>query len=326
MNPALSSLIFTPDGHLSDERDVLAALREVDTLPTLEREFYRALYGSAELFRSFCREDSAENTQIFKLRCFTGTGAFRYAFCEKNSLLGTPLVFVFLGESVRDFFPMMSPSAHFSGDETSVASFSLISRTPCLAESVFGERASSRYCDLFRLTEALLKRAAQSPMTAKLRLTGAADDSPLLLDIPVEAYAALFSLLVTLLSSVSSSHAIDIALCPFSYAADVVFSTVCDRFGESFRLSPIRILDAVSDRYELIRLADTLSHLAQADLSLSFDRDASLLEVTLGLGYEMQAVPDFKYSDPFEHLDAVFAELEPLLFPALPSREQDKPE
>ena len=109
-NEHLPCLIFSSDGRLCDERDVLSVTDDILTLRELEKRFRHSLYGDADDFCSFCSSPS-EDYRFYRLRCFSSCGSFRYAFCEKDTVLGERLTVVYLAHDIAAFHSLMSPSS-----------------------------------------------------------------------------------------------------------------------------------------------------------------------------------------------------------------------
>lgn len=345
VNDHLPCLIFSSDGKLCDEKGVLSSDDGIASLAELEKRFIYSLRDDVDGFVSFCSSNTADY-RIYRMRSFTKNSFYRFAFCEKDSLLGDTVTAVYLAHDVASFHALMSPSSAILRTNTDVLTsellqikssalsgapgisaeaFSVASRIPNLCEAIFDRRSRARYCDLFEAVKAASERIASSAAfsssvsvgikpNAFTRSDECGDNlSPNIIEFPVEAFVAVLTILCSAAAALSSSHTVDVTVSYYAYAADVVISTVTDRLSGDIRLAGPRSLADAGAREDLIRIAETIAYISGIDLSVSFDGSVGVLSVVIGLGYEMQSPPDFKYSDPLEALSSVADEIEALI-------------
>ena len=112
-----------------------------------------------------------------------------------------------------------------------------------------------------------------------------------------------------MMSSLSASHSIKVCVAFYSYAADVEIVTETDKISKDIDLAGLGFLRSVGVREGLIRAAETIAYISGIDVSVSYEQMTGKLSVVIGLGYEMQSMPDFKYSDPLENVSAVIDEI-----------------
>ena len=318
-------LIFSQDGRLCDERDIVSSCDELRTRGAVEARFFRSLYGDAPDFRSFCADGGDNGYRIYHIRCFSSDNRYRYAFCEKAELLGEKITAVYLARTASALYPLMSPSsptitsslvvikyaAEVGETRLSAEAFSVVERIPYLAESLFSKNASAKYCDLTDFTKAVVRRLAESEnrgtaisVSSRPGICGGC-----IIEFPTDAYTAVLSIICSVEAALSSDHMIDITVSYYSYAADVSISTVTDRLNESTPLASLGFLKSAGSGEKLLRIADTIASIAGIDLYVCFDGETGKLTVTAGIGYEMQSMPDFKHCDPYERIDSILAEL-----------------
>ena len=297
----------------------------------IEVRFFRSLCGDAADFSAFCASD-IEDYRMYRLRGFSSCTRLRYAFCEKETILGERMTAVFFAHGISDFHSLMSPSstllktsadvlaseliaikssAESGSSRLSAEAFSVASRIPYLCEAIFEQRERARYCSVLDVTKAAVDNIALSPsFTADFNVREKRrPTSDGIIEIPVEAYAAVLTAVTNIASFLSSDHAIDVTVAFYSYAADVTVTTRTEKIAQSVRLSSLRTLIHAGIREELVRMTETIAYIAGIELSLSFDRPSGEISFVIGVGYEMQSIPDFKFSDPFEFISAVCAEI-----------------
>ena len=344
MNGHLPCLIYSRDAVLCDEKDVLPSADDILTLADLDARFKRALYGDTDDFTEFC-SSSDGGFRFYRIRCFSKCVAYRFAFCEKAEILGENLTAVYLAYDVHAFYPLMSPSsqvirttadtltyellkikssAESGSTSLSAEAFSVASRIPRLCEAVYDRRSRARYCDLISVTEHAVESIVSAPAFSSTvgigvkrgvfrsesgGYSGVAD----IIEIPVEAYTAVLSVMLNIAASLSSEHRIALDVSYYSYAADIVITTVTDKLGESVGLAGPRYLCRAGVREDLVRIAETVAYIAGIDLSVSYESGDGSLRLVIGLGYEMASIPDFKFSDPIEFVREVADEIAGLM-------------
>ena len=325
-------MIFSENAVLCDERGVLSSLGNVQTKNDLCLRFLRSLYGDKGDFLDFCANTDRSNYRFYRLRCFSADDRFRYAFCEKANILGERLTAVYLSRNAANFYPLMSPSsvnistdaselvginysAHTGQTSVSASTFPIIERIPRLAEAIFSKTASARYCDITKITEEAVKRITSSVIFgAELKLLqeekeSSGDIYSEICNFPPEAYSAIFTLLCNILASVSSNHRLEIRHSRFAYAADVDIITESTKLTEPTLLSGIGYLSSAGVRKDLLETAEVLAYISGIDLSARYSCENRQLIVTIGVGYDIPPIPDFKYSNPLENIAAVVEEV-----------------
>ncbi len=339
-------MVFSSSASLCDEVGILSQTNDIMTLADLERRFIRSLYDDADDFAELCASNDSGGYRLYKTRSISRTKTFRYAFCEKATVLGENLTLVYLARSISTFRPLMSPSSGLMRTpadrviyelislsepiathplDMSVEAFSVMERIPCLCEALFDERVMAQYCDLFALTEHIIGKLCNDPaLSAQFSLTkkngvfspmcdasdkdGAGGNA--LIELSVEAYVAVMSILSRIASSLSDDHKIDVTVSFYSYAADIVLTTTTQRLPKNVRLASVGHLSNLITRPNLTRIAETIAYIAGIDLSVSHDKSSGEMKLVIGLGYETQAIPDFKFSDPLANVSTVLREMD----------------
>lgn len=339
-------MVFSSSAQLCDEVGILSSANDIMTLVDLERRFIRSLYDDADDFAALCASEEPNVYRLYKIRSISRSQAFRFAFCEKASVLGENLTLVYLARSISSFRPLMSPSSGLLRTPAdriiyellslrdpsalqpppamSVEAFSVMERIPCLCEALFDERVKAQYCDLFSLTEHILDKLRENPtVSARFSLekkhgvfspqcekTEGTEISENLIELSIEAFVAVMFILSVIAASLSSSHEIGVTVSFYSYAADVVLTTTTQMLPKNVRLASLGYLNDCITRPDLTKIAETIAFIAGIDLSVSYDKLSGEIKLVIGLGYEMQAMPDFKFSDALANVSAVLGEMD----------------
>lgn len=339
MNRKSPCLIFDESANLCDEVDVLASVREVYDLPGLCHELFSALGKNLEPFREFCRlntEDYANEYRIFRLK--KRFGNYLYVFCEKSVISGAFLTMVFPAEDQSEFHRFLSPSsAYFREipnriiyeilyikdrnfyDLTSVSpeTFLVISRAPFLIETLLKGTTAARFCDISQITSHTLECIADFPNVSSSEINfidTTPKDNASLVKLSAEVYAAVLQMALAITSAISDDHKIDVHLSSFGDSAEIEISTSTNRLDTAAELMDISALECkLNPLGGYAKIASIISNIADILTNISFDPVSHKLSVVIASGFEKPAVPDFKFSDPTEHIDRISSEMLVLL-------------
>lgn len=322
---------------LCDEQNALAAIREAHDLGQLKHAFFTSLGGNLRAFRYFCENEPTQGVsrfRIFKLKARLGD--YLYAFCEKNTILGCQYTVVFLAKEQSGFHRLLSPSSDLFRDvpgkviyeilqaqsrnyydKTSLSpeAFLLLSRTPHLIETILTDRCGAKYCSIEKVTDLALAIISQK---ANLRSTDVSliinVDSGYLVELPVELYVTLLYLSLAISATASSDHKLTVSVTSLGHSTEVEISTVTNRLNDSVEQCDLCALeDLISPVGSYSKIASIIAQAADMEASARYDKNSSVLSLTLGIGYEKLPAPDFKFSDPTEYITSVSKEAEELL-------------
>lgn len=345
INSSLPCMVFSSSAQLCDEVGILSSANDIMTLVDLEHRFIRSLYDDADDFVALCASEEQNRYRLYKIRSISRSQAFRFAFCEKASVLGENLTLVYLARSISSFRPLMSPSSGLlrtpadrviyellslrepsalQPPAMSVEAFSVMERIPCLCEALFDERVKAQYCDLFSLTEHILDKLRENPAVSaqftlekkrgvfspRVETNETMEVAANLIELSIEAFVAVMFILSVIAASISSSHEIGVTVSFYSYAADIVLTTTTQMLPKDVRLASLGYLSDCITRPDLTRIAETIAFIAGIDLSVSYDKTSGEIKLVIGLGYEMQAMPDFKFSDALANVSTVLREMD----------------
>lgn len=332
-------LIFDENCNLCDEIDVLASVREAHDLLSLRHDLFASLGKNLRAFQEFCEinsEESAGEYRIFKLK--RRFGNYLYLYCEKNIISGAVANMVFPAEDQSDFYSFLSPSSgyfrsitdrivyeilciknrnYYALTSVSPEAFLVISRAPFLVETLLGNHTSSRFCDILDVTRRTLECISEFPSVSTseiiLESSNSNDISPLI-ELPVEAFAAVVQMAVAISAALSEDHRIDARVSRHEGFAEVEISTATSRLNSQLESCDICALEnQLSPLGSFAKIASIISHIAEFDADISFDARTKKLSVVIAAGLPKQPLPDFKFSDPTEHIHLISGETNALL-------------
>ena len=331
-------LIFDENCNLCDEVDVLAYIRAAHDLPSLRHELFSTLGKNLRAFEDFChiaQEESAGEYRIFKLK--RRFGNFLYVFCEKNIISGSVVNMVFPTEDQSDFYSFLSPSSkffrnisdriiyellyiknrnYFELTSVSPEAFLVISRAPFLVETLLSNNSTVRFCDVLEVTEKIIENISDFPTVASSKITvePIGESSSSLIELAVEAYAAVFQMVVAISAALSKDHQIITRVSCNSNYAEVEISTTTDRLNHAIEDTDISALEnSLSPLGSYAKIASIISHIAEFDCNVRFDENTKVLSLFISIGFEKSPMPDFKFSDPTEYIELISTEVQSLL-------------
>lgn len=340
-------MVFSAGGVLSDENGILSAAHDIMTLKDLERRFIRALYDDADDFFALCASQDRDGLRIYKIREISKVEKYRFAFCEKAAVLGENLTFVYLARDISSFHSLMSPSAGLlrsPADTTvyellalrrsaidpsvniSTEAFAVLERFPALCKAIFDTRVSAQYCDVTEITEHIISKIANGPsFVSKISLDvrhgvssnrNDGEEESELIELPVEAYTAVLAIATSVAAALSSDHKLGATVSFYSYAADVEIVTRTSKIEDDVKYASLGYLSKFIPSSDIARIAEAIAFISGIDLYVSRDSASGCLKIVIGLGYELQSPPDFKFSDPIACADRVYDEVSPLIAPS----------
>ncbi|MBE6618017.1 MAG: hypothetical protein E7627_08800 [Ruminococcaceae bacterium] len=332
-------MIFDENCNLCDEVDVLASVREAHDLLSLRHELFSSLGKNLRAFQEFCEIRSAESAgdyRIFKLK--RRFGNYLYLYCEKNIISGAVANMVFPAEDQSDFYSFLSPSSgyfrtitdrivyeilclknrnYYALTSVSPEAFLVMSRAPFLVETLLGDHTSARFCDILDVTRRTLESISANPSVSTSEITLESSnygDSTPLIKLPVEAFAAVVQMAVVISVALSEDHRIDARVSRHEGFAEVKISTVTNRLNSALASCDICALEnQLSPLGSYAKIASIIAHIAEFDADISFDAETKKLSVVIAAGLAKQPLPDFKFSDPSEHIRLVSEEANALL-------------
>ena len=252
MNNKLPCLIFTSDCVLCDEQDALASIREIFDMPQLKHAFFTSLGGNLRAFRRYCENENL--TDVYRIYKLKPLGKFRYSFCEKNIIGGSIVTTVFLAEDQASFYSFLPPESRYFKNLhdrllyelfyiknnnihdltlVSPSTFLVLSRVPHLVESLFGNKENNEHCNIIDFTQAATDKLSYSPPldANEIRFASKCFDSstPAIIQLPSVPFAFLLYLAVSVASTLSYDHKIDVIVSTLGSSAEIEICTVSHR-------------------------------------------------------------------------------------------------
>lgn len=337
MNKKLPCLIFTSDCILCDEQDALARIRNIFDMSQLKHAFFSSLGGNLRAFRRFCENDS--DTDSYRIYKLNRMGEFGFAFCEKSTIGGALVTVVFLAEDQSEFYGFLSPESRYfknlydrfayellyikdnnihSVTSVSPDTFMVLSRVPHLVESLFGKNDSTEHCNVIDFTKSAVEKLSFAQQLRSNEICFSEkhfDDVPhSIVRLPSVPFAFLLYMAVSVSSALSDNHKITVSASSLGKSSEIEISTSSHRFSEDVPLCDISVLeDIIPSVTNFAKIIPIISNIADIDSKFSFTQDGNVLSLVFGINYESSPTPDFKFSDPTEHITAAFEEASRIL-------------
>lgn len=327
--PDLPSLVFSTDAKLLSERMVIMNLPRFTCIGEVESSFFASMKrGDCAGFTEFCRksiESSLDNTD-FRIYQLINLYPFRFAFCEKNLIDGKTYTVVFLSKKLSDLHVLMSPSSQFYRDITcrtiyeimridgqmgfnyaiTPEALSVFTHHYDFAENLLSEMNKPVYCDLEKLVQTACRRFSEKTKFTFPVFNSENDPSDELNIIEAPSFSLIFVLVsaLTILHSLSDDHKISIDIHRFSYAAEIcltVHSSLISKIPRECG-SIIDLVRSFPSFDKMSKITTFISQFSGIIVSIDSDRSSEIINVTLGVGFDYQSEPDFKFSDPLENV------------------------
>ena len=299
--------------------------------------------GDRIRFREYCREPLPFDRNTVPFEIFSAAPSlFRYVFCEKYNDGSRFFTIVFLAEEIGQFRVLMSPASldHSRTTERILREIlllagesdpeppSLLPETilalrvfPTALRALMSPRHGKGLCDIFRITEILVRNVEKSPLFLHTELRFSPSDAgsaPPILNFCAELYVHTLTSLLTALATISADHCIHLDVCPVAVlsgnlpaAADITVSTTVRR-PEDYRSSgSLKSLAAPGTAAEpLLTAASVLAYTAGFETSVHTDCRTGKLTVCITVNPESNfPAPGFKYRDPYRCVPTITAEI-----------------
>lgn len=340
----LPFLIFDRDAHLRKACGTEWIFPEFPDLEAMGSRFLRSLRsGDRKRFLEYCvlplfPEEPAVSCEIFSPVSLL---SIRYVFCEKNTVGGEPFTTVFLAEEMEQFHSLMSPASvtyaktierilreivFLSGHpEPSVLmpdTLLALRVFPTALQTVMEPGHGKGFCDLFRITDAVVRNLRESPLFlhTTLRFHPAETDPHLrIYEFSADLYVHILTSLLIVLMTASADHTITLDIRPFAalsenapLAVDILLSAAVrnpgDYHSDSSSLKSLAVPGTAGESLAVI--ASVLAYIAGFETSVRMDYPARKLNVCLSINPEAnRPASGFKYRDPYACVPAITAEL-----------------
>lgn len=310
------------------------------TCAETEKRFLTSLRsGDRRRFLQYCTtvpalETDADDSGPCELFPLLQFAPYRYAFCEKNRSGSLLFNAVFLAEDASEFHSLMSPTSLTyartterilrelllisGGTETDIRAFTpetllTANSLPKILRSVLTPNRGRGYCDVFTLTELLVRSLRENPLflhtELECRFRTPDDETLRIVEFSADLYVHILTSVLTALLSVSADHRIVLEVIPFAVfigneplAIDVKISTVVRDVqsfcSESGTLRTLARPGSVTDTH--LTTAAVLASLAGIDTSVTTHPIAHSLDIYLTINpVSGRTIPGFKYRNPY---------------------------
>ncbi len=342
----LPFLLFDENARLRKTRGAEWIFPEFPDLDAMRERFLCSLRsGDRKRFLEYCTDPIIPDDRSVTCEIFSPSAlpSFRYAFCEKNYTGSEFFTTVFLAEDMGQFHRLMSPTsiAYSRTTERILREILLLAGNPTpepsalMPDSILALRLfpaalravtapehAKGFCDIYRITEAVVRNLQESPLFLRttLRLTPLETAPSLrILEFCSDLYVHILTSLLTVLMTVSADHTITLDIRPFAVlfenaplAADITLSTAV-RDPEDFRndSGSLKALAKPGSAAEtLMTVAAVLAYTSGLETSVRVDPSTRELRVCLTVNPAAnRPAVGFKYRDPYGCVPAITAEV-----------------
>jgi len=328
----LPCLIFSEHAEVCDERGFLKEIPHYQSYKEISEKFLKSLsVGGRNDFLKLCARPISSCVLIerYIILPLVGLSPLRYAFCEKNKVMDTELTFVYLSHDVSDFYSFMSPATQYYSDLTNrliyeilylhdlprskrdnitPESYIVLSHIPYLLETILADDKGKLFCDLTKITQKLINEiqdyAGFRDTVFNIQTTSVSSrrlETMCSFEFSVKAYIHVLSVVIFLLNSYSDDHVLSLKVYSFAHAGEIEISTLTSRIPSFTRkFASLSSLSSFTPQLaNLARIADIISYIFEINISIQYDVSKNRLRVNLGMGFDWQPAPSFKYSDPY---------------------------
>lgn len=296
-------------------------------LNAIRSVFDSALGEELSSFKEFCNDRSNDKIRKYRIYRLFGLKGYLYAFCEKNTFLDGEYTFAYLARDISEFYRFMSPASSYYSDTagkiiyellylrdkqryapTSITpeAFLTLSRTPYLAQAIFNNRQPAQNCDICIAVEHTLSSFQSSPLFRDSVLRFNVNDTTFdsccgksLLSIPLEAFASVLLLSVSIASALSCDRTVDVTLTELCSSVAVRITTHSDKFEGSIQGVGIQDLSPLPHPIDSFpKIASVIAMVADIGVTYSYNTVREELSLDIILGGEIPPDADFKYRDP----------------------------
>ncbi len=322
-------MVFTDCAVLEGEHLILSNMPEFCSLSELESAFRLALKrGDRCGFNRFCRSAVSSNiAENFRLYRLIGFYPYRFALAEKCIINGGIKTLVFISERIAELHALMVPTSNNLRDIAGEAvhgiesnhkndmlyitaeAFSTLNHMPCFSESLLNEVKQTAYCDLGKVLEKTCKAFAKKPAYAdvKFERISTAHREHCIVELPLEALVYTLVSVFALLNAISYDGVITASAYSFAYAGEITLS-ICSPHTANLPSESSNLAELVAGFPSLCRIAQCatlISYISSLIIYTAVDKENERITVNIGVGFDLQSEPDFKFSDPYSQIEKI---------------------
>lgn len=321
----LPSMIFSSDAVMTSEHLVLASMPDFCSSHDLEAAFLASLaLGDAAAFAEFCASDVAD----FRIFHLINLYPYHFAFAEKCRIGGEIQNIVFLAEDASPLHSLMSPASESlrdmandlinelsNGDANSnklkyitPESLLALSHIPNFTAILRADAGEPIYCDLHKLIDCVCTSFSGVEFYSDINFIRTENrGTDLIVELSRTPFVYVLSSVFAVLHAVSGDRSIRIDAHKFSYAGEITLTASTAQTDKlPFTCTALSDIASVFPSVSAIaRSAEVLSLFSDLILSIDVDRELDTVRVTLGVGFDYQSEPDFKFSDPYSDLERI---------------------
>lgn len=341
--PLMPCLIFGLGAELLEIHGANRIIRTEHERRNIAKTFLQALKRCDRYkFTEYCNATPTQSTVPCEIFSVDGLFKYRYAFCEKSTLVTENRTIVFLAEDMGQIRCLMSPaslSPSVCGRRIIYELLSFVEMSDTAAEisntenvassrmfptlmrsliSVGNERAP---CDIVLLTEAAIQSLCKSPLFLNTSLqfkNTSVDTAMRIIELSAGLYTHILTSFLTVLMTFSVNHIIELEIHPFlsrtentDLGADVLLSTPARHSIEygNDKFSPKMLAPAGTTNEILLSATSVIACIAGIDTAARYDHRTGRLIISLSINSEScRTDPDFKYRNPYLLTDAVITD------------------
>jgi len=287
----------------------------------LRETFLRSMRRSDRIrFIEFCAspfDPAASRYCFYQISGFPGA---EYVFIEKDTLRTEEITIAYFAADQSDFYQLMSPSSAFYRDVTGTCIAGILSpessanltpegyltidSIPHLRDELAAEENTVGFCSIRRLAEEIISSLSRVPSFSRINLTSDADESELILPIPLCSYVFLFTALLCIFNTLAENHNINITLTRRS--TDFLISVSQARAKEIDSGSLDSLIELSPSTGNLAKISTAIAYRSGLDTSVICS-GTSLSAVVAIRETEIEE-PHFHFRDPYTEIPAMVGE------------------
>ncbi len=325
----LPSLIFSTEAKLKSERLVFLNMPQFNSLSELESAFFSSITkNELKCFIEYCSRSLSDikPDMDFKIYRLINFFPYRFAFCEKCFIDNTTLNILFLSENIVDFHSLMLPTHYNFRDTTSRLVYELLcikkhrfndsftpeafivfNHLPDYAASLSDAKRASVYCDLDKLVRGICQSFTENNCYSdiKFEYKQVIRKRPCIVELPPIPFVYILISVFLILYGLSDDRTIFLEVCNFAYAGELTVS-VTTSLLEKIPSECGSLSDVVKNFpsfHTLASFATLISYISDLIISPVSDSVSKQLKIIIGVGFDYQSEPDFKYSDPYSNVE-----------------------
>ncbi len=322
-------MIFTDCAVLEGEHMILSNMPQFCVLSELESTFLLALKrGDRRGFNDFCRatvsSNLAENFRVYRL---TGFYPYRFALAEKCIINSSIKTVVFISERIAELHTLMLPTSNNLLDIAGKAihglsnnhkkdtlhitaeAFSSLNHISQFYESILSAVNQTICCDLDKVLSGTCKAFVESPShsNVKFEKMRAPQCDGCIIELPLEALVYTLVLIFALLDAISYDGVITTDVYSFAYAGEITVSVRSPHTAhlpsESSNLAELVV--GFPSLCVIAQCATLISYMSDLIIYTTVAKDTGHITINLGVGFDRQSEPDFKFSDPYSQIKKI---------------------